>query len=70
MDGYTTDPEAAIARELPAVTTQDVVQFHQQYVGSNKNRVWIVIGDKKLTDMHALARFGKVVELKKEDVYR
>ena len=70
MDGHTTDPEAAIARELPAVTTQDVVQFHQQHVGSNKNRVWIVIGDKKLTDMRALARFGKVVELKKEDVYR
>ena len=70
MDGYITDPEADIARELPAVTTQDVVQFHQQYVGSNKNRVWIVIGDKKLTDMRALARFGKIVELKKEEVYR
>ena len=70
MDGFTADPEAAIARELPAVTTQDVVQFHRQYVGENNNRVWIVIGDKKLTDMRALTRFGKVVELKKEDVYK
>lgn len=70
MDGYTTDPEADIARKLPAITSQDVMQFHQQYVGSNKNRVWIVIGDKKLTDMRALAHFGKIVELKKEEVYR
>jgi hypothetical protein len=30
----------------------------------------MVIGDKKRTDMKALARFGKVVELKKEDIYR
>ena len=43
---------------------------YQQHVASNKNRVWIVIGDRKLTDMKALARFGRVVELKKEDVYR
>ena len=46
------------------------MQFHRQHIGDNPNRVWIVIGDKKLTDMKALARFGKVVELKKEDVFR
>ena len=45
-------------------------QFHRQHIGSNKNRVWVVIGDKKLTDLKALARYGKVVELKKEDVVR
>ena len=70
MLGNTTVPGAAIARLLPSVTAQDVIQFHQQHIGANNNRVWIIIGDKKLTDMKALARFGKVVELKKEDVYR
>ena len=70
MDGYTADPNAELARLLPAVTTQDVVTFHQQYVAGNQHRVWMVIGDKKLTDMKALARFGKIVELKKADVYR
>lgn len=69
-DGYSSDPNADIARGIPAVTTQDIQQFLQQHVASNNNRVWIVIGDKKLTDMKALARFGKVIELKKEDVYR
>ena len=70
MAGYTTDPNADIARLLPAVSAQDIVQFHQQYIAPNNNRVWIIIGDKKLTDMKALNRFGKVVQLKKEDVYR
>ena len=70
MLGNTTVPGAAIARLLPSVTAQDVIQFHQQHIGANNNRVWIIIGDKKLTDMKALSRFGKVLELKKEDVYR
>ncbi len=70
LNGYTADPDADIARLLPAITADDVVKFHQQYIGTNKNRVWIIIGDKKLTDMNALARFGKVVELKREEVYR
>lgn len=70
MEGYTADPDADIARLLPTISSQDVVQFHQQYIAGNQNRVWIIIGDKKLTDMSALSCFGKVVELKKEDVYR
>jgi predicted Zn-dependent peptidase len=69
-DGYTTDPNAELARLLPTVSVDDVVKFHQQNVAGNQNRVWIIIGDKKLTDLKALARYGKVVELKKEDVYR
>ncbi len=68
--GYTHNPLDDLVRLLPDVTAADVVQFHQQHIANNKNRVWIVIGDKKLTDMKALARYGKVVELKKEDVYR
>ena len=68
--GYTTDPNAEIARLLPAVSVQDVVQFHQQHIAGNKNRVWVIIGDKKQTDLKTLSRYGKVVELKKEDVYK
>ena len=69
-EGYTTDPNAEIARLLPTVSVQDIVTFYQQHIAKNQNRVWVIIGDKKLTDLKALARYGKVVELKKEDVYR
>ena len=69
-NGYTADPNNATARFLPAITAQDIVQFHQQHVGNNQSRVWIIIGDKKTTDLKALSSYGKIVELKKEDVYR
>ena len=69
-DGYTTDPNAETVRLLPGVSVNDVMLFYQQHVANNPNRVWIIIGDKKLTDLNALARYGKVVELKKEDIYR
>jgi len=69
-EGYTQDPNADIARVLPGVSVQDVMRFYQQHISKNQNRVWIIIGDKKLTDMKALARYGKVVELKTEDIYR
>ena len=68
--GHTADPNADLARLLPAVSVQEVEQFHRQHVADNQQRVWIVIGDKKLTDLKGLARYGKVIELKKEDVYR
>ena len=69
-EGYTQDPNADIARVLPGVSVQDMMRFYQQHIAKNQNRVWIIIGDKKLTDMKALARYGKVVELKTEDIYR
>ena len=69
-EGYTTDPNAEIARLLPGISAQDVMQFYQQHIAKNQNRVWIIIGDKKLTDMKALTRYGKIVELKKEEIYR
>ena len=70
LNGYTTDPDAEIVRRLPSVTTQDVMDFHRQHIGNNQSRVWIVIGDRKRTNKNDLARFGKVVELRKDDVYR
>ena len=68
--GYTADPNSDKARLLPAIKAQDVVLFHRQHVAGNRNRVWMVIGDKKLTDLKALSRYGKVVELKREEIYR
>ncbi len=70
MRGYTKDYQADVARILPSVSSNDVIQFFQQQIASNKNRVWIIVGDKKLTDMNALAKYGKIVELKKEDIYK
>ena len=69
MQGYTDDPNRQKAALLPRVTQADVQRYHDQHITSNR-RVWIVIGDRKLTDLQALQRYGRVVELKKEDIYK
>lgn len=68
-NGFTEDPERHYAELAPKVKSQQVEQFHQQYVSQNK-RAWIVIGDRKQTDFKELAKYGKVVELKKSDIYQ
>lgn len=70
MNGYTYDIYADDARLIPTVSMQDVIQFHQRNIANNQNRIWLIIGDKKLTDLKALAHYGKVVELKKEDIIK
>ena len=70
MAGYSSNAATTMAQLIPGITAQEVEQFHRQHIASNPNRVWIIIGDKKLTDLKQLARYGRVVELKKEDIYR
>jgi predicted Zn-dependent peptidase len=67
--GYAEAPDKAIVEQLPAVSTAQVTDFHRSQVAGN-HRVWMVIGDRKKTDLKALANYGKIVELKKEDIYK
>ena len=67
--GYESNPDLHTVELAPAVTTAEVEQFHRQHVAQNK-RVWVVIGDRKQTDFKALEAYGKVTEIKKEDVFR
>ena len=65
MQGYSEDPNRQKATLLPRVTQADVQRYHDQHITNNR-LVWLVIGDRKLTDLQALQRYGQVVELKKE----
>lgn len=66
--GYTADHNTQRVQLLPALTVADVERYHRQHVAQNQ-RVWFVIGDRKLTDLQSLGKFGKVIELKQEDIY-
>lgn len=70
LSGYTSDPHAATVQVAPTLTAADVQQFHERHVAPNPNRVWVVVGDKRLTPPESLSTFGRVVELRKEDVFR
>ena len=67
--GYKDEPLRQLADRLPAIGAQQVEQFFSQHVAPNQ-RVWLIIGDRRLTNLKALEAFGHVVELKKADIYR
>ena len=69
MQGYATDPNRQKADLLPHISQSDVDRYHREHIQPNR-RIWLVIGDRKLTDMQALQRYGQVIELKKEDIYK
>ena len=69
MEGHEADPNGVKVALLPSLTAADVASYHRQHVSPNQ-RVWLVIGDRRTTDMNALARYGTLVELRKDDIYR
>ena len=69
LDGYHSDPDKVKAELLPTLPLEAIADYSRQKVAPNQ-RVWIVIGDRKLTDLKALEKYGKMVELKKEDIFK
>ena len=69
LKGYTQSKDAFLIEQLPTITANDIINYHQQQVAKNQ-RIWIVVGDRKSTNLKMLEQYGKVVELKKSDIYR
>lgn len=69
LEGYENDPDTYKAQLLPTLSAAAVEGYSSRQVAPNQ-RVWIVIGDRKKTDMKALERYGQVVELRKADIFK
>ena len=67
--GYGEDPRTSLARIVPTLTTTDMVDFYRQNI-RQQPRVFFVIGNKKQLDLQQLSKYGRVVELKKDDIMR
>jgi len=67
--GYEQNPNEQLISHVPTLSAQAIETYHRQYIAPN-NRVWIIIGDRKQTDLSAIAKYGKIIELTKEDVYK
>lgn len=67
--GFAEDPRAAVANNVPSLTTADMVDFYNQNI-RQQPRAYFIIGNKKQLDLQALTKYGRVVELKKEDLMR
>ena len=68
-NGYTSDSQTALAEQLPTLTQADVEAFYRQHIKGQPYQLMIVGNVKKL-DMKALARYGNIVKVKKDDIYR
>ncbi|MDY6129796.1 MAG: insulinase family protein [Prevotella sp.] len=69
VEGYRQDPSLKRSSILPLLGIDDVVSVYESQVKCAPRTV-IVVGDKRKIDMRQLAQYGKMVELKKEDIYR
>lgn len=67
--GYTKDPNAYTLDILPTITEADITGYYDRNVKGTP-RVTIIVGDKRKLDMVKLSKYGKVVELKKQDIYK
>ena len=67
--GYTRDESTALVEQLPTLTPADIEAFYRQHIKGQPYQL-MVVGDVKKLDMKALARYGTVVKVKKDDIYR
>jgi len=67
--GYTEDPDKEVLEYLPAVDAAALRKYYEANV-LPAPVVWIIVGDRKALPMDDIARFGRIVELKKDDIYK
>lgn len=69
IEGFSDDPDRPISHILPSLGIEDVKAFYTDNV-KKMPRAVIIVGNKKSLDMQKLARYGRIVELKKADIYK
>ena len=68
-NGYTADEHMSLAEQLPSLTQADIEAFYDMHIKGQPCQLMIV-GDVKKLDLKALARFGNIVKVKKDDIYK
>ena len=68
-NGYTSDVNTTLVEQLPSLTQADVETFYLQHIKGQPYQLMIVGNVKKL-DLKALARYGTIVKVKKDDIYK
>ena len=69
LHGYAQDPDAGILKALAPMTPSDLMRFYRENIQSRPRAIFIV-GNKKMLDMKRLEKLGKIVILKKTDLYK
>ena len=67
--GYTCDQNTAMVEQLPNLTQQDIEAFYARHIKGQPYQLMIV-GDIKKLDLKALAGYGPIVKVQKDDIYK
>ena len=69
IEGRKEDPNRIAYEKYADLQMKDIAQFHREFI-KDKPHIITIYGNKKKIDLEQLKQFGKVVELKLEDVVR
>ena len=67
--GFTSDENMALVQQLPTLNQADVEAFYRSHI-KNQPYQLMIVGNAKKLDMKALARYGNVIKVKKDDIYK
>lgn len=67
--GYKADPDADMIKSLKTITDNDVYNYYNKNV-KGRPYILIIVGDKSKLDIQKLSKYGKIKELKLEEIYR
>ena len=67
--GYTRDSNSVLGEQLPTLGDEEILEFYQERIQGKPYQLMIVGNVKKL-DLKALARYGTIVKVKIDDIYK
>ena len=67
--GYTSDPKKQLVEAVSTMGIDEIVSFYNKNVKNNKIS-YLIVGDVKKIDMARLAKYGNIVRLKKDELFK
>lgn len=68
-EGCAVDPNISLLEDISSMEMEDVLKFYQQHV-QDRPVVYMIVGNTKKIDQKQLARFGKIVKVNKNEIYK
>jgi predicted Zn-dependent peptidase len=67
-EGYTVDPNETLLNNLGRMNMSDIVRFYEEHI-KGRPVVYVIVGSSRKINMNKLAAFGKLIRVKKEELY-
>jgi predicted Zn-dependent peptidase len=67
-EGYAADPNETLLSNLGRMEMSDITRFYEENI-KGRPVVYVIAGNSRKMDMNKLSGFGKVIKVKKEELY-